>query len=121
MLTCGRMGSRDPLLYSFSAPSGEIEARGQIEAGKSQTLDFTPPADGVYVLDANPGMNAFIVKVQGGDLLVTVTLSPSDKTVIEVRQEPLTASWVRWCRPSRPGGGVDAGQHENETGGASDA
>lgn len=121
MLTCGRMGSRDPLLYSFSAPSGEIEARGQIEAGKSQIVNFAPAADGVYVLGGSPGMMPITIQVQGRNLLVTVTLPPSDRTVIEVRQEPLTASWVRWCRPSRPGGGVDAGQHENETGGASDA
>lgn len=65
------LGYPDALAWRLFAPSGETAAQGRLEPGESQTVEV-PGADGAYVLDADPGMNAFSVEVEGAIVAVDI-------------------------------------------------
>ncbi|MEA3403071.1 MAG: hypothetical protein U9R79_17650 [Armatimonadota bacterium] len=59
------LGYPDALAYRIYGPSGTSAAQGRLEPGESRTFTLVPEADGLYAIDANPGMNAFSVEVGG--------------------------------------------------------
>jgi hypothetical protein len=60
------VGYADPLVYSMFGPTGHTDAHGSIQPGAGETIKLTPEADGIYIFDGDPGMNAFTVQVTGG-------------------------------------------------------
>ena len=65
-------GYPDALAYRMIGPSGKSAAQGRLEPGSSREFRLTPEADGIYLLDCNPGMNAFRVDVQGAAWAVDI-------------------------------------------------
>ncbi len=65
------LGYPDALVWRLFAPLGNTAAQGRLEPGESETVEV-PPAGGAYLLDANPGMNAFSVDAEGAIIVVDV-------------------------------------------------
>ena len=65
-------GYPDALAYRMLGPSGRSAAQGRQEPGSSKDFRLTPEADGLYVLDCNPGMNAFCVDIRGAAWAVDI-------------------------------------------------
>jgi len=69
------VGYPDALVWRLLSPSGETVAQARLEPGQSETVRIPAAEAGAYLLDADPGMNAFSVAVEGAVLAVDLGAS----------------------------------------------
>lgn len=66
------LGYPDALVWRLLSPAGETAAQGRLEPEQSETVRIDAAEAGAYLLDADPGMNAFSVGVEGAILAVDI-------------------------------------------------
>ncbi len=73
-------GYSDPLVYRLFGTRGEVIAHGSLTPPATKEIAFMPYTAGLYILDANPGMNAFSIQVDGATWCVDL----GDRRQLEV-------------------------------------
>lgn len=66
------IGYGDTLVWRLLSPSGETTAQGRLEPEQSETVHIDAAEAGAYLLDGDPGMNAFSVDVEGAVLAADI-------------------------------------------------
>ena len=67
------LGYPDALAYRVYGPDGRSAAQGRLEPGEERKFTLRPQKDGLYVLDCNPGKNAFRLDIQGAAWAVDIS------------------------------------------------
>ncbi|MBT3380886.1 MAG: hypothetical protein HN742_12715 [Lentisphaerae bacterium] len=67
------LGYPDALAYRMYGPDGRSAAQGRLEPGEEREFTLKPREDGLYVLDCNPGKNAFRLDIQGAAWAVDIS------------------------------------------------
>lgn len=66
------LGYPDALAYRIYGPDGASASGGRLEPGGSERIELVAEVAGLYLLDANPGMNAFSLRVEGAPWAVDI-------------------------------------------------